>query len=106
MKSKDRTHSLFLGINEDYCGDGHQITFPSNLELEARGMVSQLGLYLVHQYNKEILKNFTTTTAKHALSSPWESELYCVKTPELKGVGNLLSEVNDAMKFISEPKKE
>ena len=83
MKSKDGTHSLFLGINEDYRGDGHQITFPSNLELEARDMVSQLGSYLVHQYDKEILKYFTTTAAKRALSSPWDSVLHCAKAPEI-----------------------
>ena len=105
MKSKDETHSLFHGINKDYRGDGYHITFPSNLESEARDMVSQLGLYLVHQYDKEILMYFTSTAAERALSSPWDSELHCAKTPELKGVWNLLSEVDNTMKFISKPKK-
>ena len=83
MKSKDGTHSLFLEINEDYCGDSHQNTFPSNLELEAHDMVSQIGSHLVHQYDKEILKYFTITAAERALSSPFDSEPYCTKTPEL-----------------------
>ena len=35
IKMIDNKSTLYLGINEDYCGDGHFFTFPTAIKTEA-----------------------------------------------------------------------
>lgn len=105
MATKDGKNTLFLGVNKDQRGDGDCLTFPLTLESEARDMVSQLASYLVFKHNKDILKYFKTPAVDRALASPWDNDLYCAKTPELEGIGNLLSEVDDTLTYIHEAKQ-
>ena len=105
ITAKNGENNLFLGINGDQRGDGKFLTFPLTLKSEARDMVSQLAFYLVYKYNTNILKYFTSSAANRALALPWDNEMYCAKSPELEGVGNLLSEVNNTLTYIQEPRQ-
>ena len=62
-------------------------------------------MYLVYKYENNILKYFTPSAADCALTSPWDKELYCTKSSELEGVGNLLAEVDNIMTFVKQPSK-
>ena len=83
LTKKDKQNPLFLGINKDIRGNGHFITFPLTLENKARDMISQLPSFLVHKYDKDILKYFTPSAMERALAGPWDKEMHCAKSPEI-----------------------
>lgn len=102
ITTRDKTRPLFLGINKEYCGDGHFFTFPMAHETEARNMISQFGSYWAHKHGNEILKYLTPEAASRDKLALWDPVEYCARSEENEQIEKLIQEI-DGFDWLQDP---